>query len=458
MLPLTTILFILLYVGACIGTLRYPLIGVLGYLGVYFTYPEMAWWAQPIAWMGQRYCFFLSVLLGVGFFLNWHRGKWGKHFWHSQELLFLALVGIMWISMVTGAGPCPTSYKHLDKMTKVAIFVMLLTHIVTDLRSYRVLVWSLILGTLYLGYSSYTAGPSSFVDGRLNNIGGPDFDRAPELGVHFVAMLPLIGMTFLLSRHRLTQGLLVVTAGLTVNGLVLTRTRSAMTAFIAAMFWAVLKVPTRWRLRLVGMGLIGLIGAYSLTDEGFWDRMATIPSTIVAESGEVRNEQGVIMTAGRIPTWKAAWAMWLEHPLGVGIGNFTRMIANYPPVRFEIDAHNTFVLCLGELGIGGITLLMIIVIRTFMQIGALRRAAAEHPSLRGLSMEIFGLETAMVAFLMGGMTVSRFYCEMFWCIMLMPVCLQRAVANEIRREALVPELALKSEPVPDVVVGSPAFA
>jgi O-antigen ligase len=447
MLPFTTALFALAYLVGCIGTLRYPIIGIIAYLMIYFTYPEMAWWSQPVAWMGQRYCFVLSAFLGVGFFLNWNRGKWGRSFWHSQEFLFLALVGIMWISTVTGVAPCTTSQKHLDKMTKVAIFLMLTTHIVTDLRSYRLTVWALIIGTLYLGYSSFTAGPSSFVDGRLNNVGGPDFDRAPELGVHFVAMLPLIGTAFIASRRYVTQGLLVVTAGLAMNGLVLTRTRSAMTALIAGMLWAVVTVPRRWRGRLIGIGFVGLIGAYSLTDDGFWERMATIPSTIVAESGEVRNEQGVVITAGRIPTWKAAWAMWLDYPLGVGIGNFTRMIANYPPANFEIDAHNTFVLCFGELGIFGIALFLVIIVRTFSSIRSLRRTIAKHPELKDVGFSLFGLETAIITFMVGGLTVSRFYCEMFWFVMMLPVCLERALANELAYPAARTEPASASSPL-----------
>jgi len=435
MLPLTTILFLCAYAVGCLGALRYPLFGVVTYLLLYFAYPEMTWWAKPIAWMGQRYSLVAAIFLGAGFLLNWHRGGWGKQFWHRQEILFVVLIGAMWISLFTGVGPSPLGYKHLDKMVKVTIFVLLMTHVVTDIRSYRVVKWSLVIGTLYLGYISFTAGPGSFYLGRLNNIGGPDFDRAPELGVHFAAMLPLIGTMLLAERRWYLMAVLAITAALTCNGLVLTRTRSAMTALIAGMIWAVLQVPRKWRGRLVGLGLVGVVGAYALTDEGFWERMATIPSTIDAESAEHRDPEGTIITYGRIPTWKAAWAMWLDHPLGVGIGNFTRVIGEYAPSMPAIDAHNTVVLCLAELGILGIAVFLAVLVMVLGRLRHLKRSLAGQPSLRWVSLDAFGLEAALVTFLIGGMTVSRFYCEMLWWLLALPICLERAIANALEREA-----------------------
>ncbi len=443
MLPLTTIVFALSYVAGCVGSLRYPLMGLLVYIMTYFTYPEMAWWTRPIAWIGQRYCFVASLFLGIGFFVNWHRGRWGRQFWHRQEILFVILVGIMWISMFVGADPCTTSYKQMDKMAKVLLLVLLFTHVVNDVRGYRVVIWALIIGTFHLGYLSYTAGPSSFRDGRLNNIGGPDFDRAPELGIHFVAMLPLIGAMLLSEHRRWVKGVLVVIAGLTCNGLILTRTRSAMTAIIAGVLYALWKVPIRWRGHLVGLGVLGAIGAYSLTDEGFWERIATIPSTFEAESQEVRNSKGLIVTSGRIPTWKAAWAMWQENPLGVGIGNFTRLIGNYPPVQFPIDAHNTFVLCMAELGFFGIVVFLAIVVGSFSQINRMKHLIRNNPSLEYLRLDVFGLETALFAFLVGGLTVSRFYCEMFWWLIALPICLERAIAHEL---SVVPAVEASEQP------------
>ncbi|MBN1341087.1 MAG: O-antigen ligase family protein [Phycisphaerae bacterium] len=440
-MPLTTILFLVSYLFGCVGALRYPLLGVMAYLMVYFTYPTTTWWGKPLAWMGIRYAMVAAICTAVGLVLNWHRLRPGRGFWHRQEVLFVILVGAMYISMFTGAGPCETSHKTIDKMTKVLVFVLMMTHVVTDLKSYRALTWTIIVGTLYLGYVSFTAGPNSFLDGRLNDIGGPDFDRAPELGVHFVAMLPFMVAILLTRTHWCAKALVVVTAVLTCNGIVLTRTRSAMTAIVAGIVWALFRLPRRWRARATLIGLAGVVGAYSLTDRAFWERMATIPVAIQEQSEEERDEKGQITTGGRLPTWKAALNMWSANPLGVGIGNFARLIENYPPAYFPIDAHNTIVQCFAELGILGIACFGGILFVTAAQIRRIKRMLNANPRLQSLRIHVFAMETSILIFLVGGLTVSRLYCEMWWCLLALPICLERAIAQASR----LPEVAL--EPV-----------
>ncbi|MBN1341086.1 MAG: O-antigen ligase family protein [Phycisphaerae bacterium] len=443
-LPISTVVFLASFVLGCLGAVRYPLVGILTYLMVYFANPKIAWWAQPIAWMEIRYAYVAAVCTAVGVALNWrHLHSQGPP-WRRRELLFGLLVLTMYVSMFTGAEPCDVSHVTLDKMTKVLFFVLMMTRIVTDVQSYRALTWTLIAGTFYLAYESYTAGPNSFVDGRLNDLGGPDFDRAPELGVHFVAMLPFIAAVLLSGRGVPTRLFALVCAVLVCNGIVLTRTRSAMTAIIGGMAWGLARTPKPWRGRLIAVGLAGAVGAYALTDAAFWERMATIPKTIEEQSQEERNEGGQVVTAGRIPTWKAAWGMWKANPLGVGIGNFTRLVEDYPPAYFAIDAHNTIVLCFAELGIFGVVAFAAVLASVCLAIRRSKRLVASHPGLRRLSLDAFALESSILVFLIGGMTVSRLYCEMLWCLLAMPICLERALGNELRRLAAAPRQGARS--------------
>jgi putative inorganic carbon (HCO3(-)) transporter len=449
-MPLTTIAFLVSYVAGCVGALRFPILGIMTYLLVYYLHPPTAWWGRPLEWMELRYSLVASIFTAIGIVMNWKRLKFGRGFWHRQEVLFVLFVGTMWLSTFSGPGPCDVSYRHLDKMSKMLIFVLMVTHVATDLRSYRAVIWAIVLGTFFVGYESFTAGPNAFLDGRLNNIGGPDFDRAPELGVQFSAALPFLGALLLLNHRWHARAFVVLCSILTVNGIVLTRTRSAMTAIGAGIAWVLVRTPRRWRIQLLCLGALGLVGAYSLTDDKFWDRMGTIFSPLEEPSQEridelasklvKRNEDARmaeeleewVASAGRIPTWVAAWHMWLANPFGVGVGNFTRLIEYYPPAYFPIDAHNTIVLCLAELGIlGGATFIAILIV-TCLQIRRLKRMAASLPNARGISLQILALETSIVMFLVGGMTVSRLYCEMLWCLLALPICLERALLNAAR--------------------------
>lgn len=440
---MTTIVFLIAYVGGCLAALRYPLIGVITYLMIYFTYPAMAWWSKPIEWMDIRYAYTAAAFTAAGIFINWYRLRPGRSMWQRQEVLMLMLLGTMYISMFSGAGPCDTSYRQIDKMFKVFVFVMMMTHVVTDLKSYRAFVWAVVIGTFYLAYQSYTAGPSSFIDGRLNDIGGPDFDRAPELGVHFVVILPFFAILMLTDTRWSARIFLTFAAALVCNGIVLTRTRSAMTAILVGLVWGLIRMPSRWRSRLIPIGVAGVIGAYALTDQAFWDRMSTIPKEIEEQSQIKHDARGVVKTSGRLPTWMAAWNMWRDNPFGVGIGNFTRLIENYPPALYAIDAHNTVVLCFAELGVLGILTFIAILWTLAGQIRRIKRIVDCYPHLRWLRMQVYALELSVIIFLVGGMTVSRFYCEMFWVVLAMPICLERAVFNSLAERTAAARVADK---------------
>jgi len=82
---------------------------------------------------------------------------------------------VRWLLWLLRAVSEPTaSYTVVDhpslKLTKVAIFCLMLTHVVTDGKSLKILLWTLVLSTFILGIEAYTAPRWMFDGGRLEGI------------------------------------------------------------------------------------------------------------------------------------------------------------------------------------------------------------------------------------------------------------------------------------------------
>jgi len=89
----------------------------------------------------------------------------------------------------------------------------------------------------------------------------------------------------------------------------------------------------------------GIIFYY--VNDNYWTEMSTITNT---ESGTSR---------GRMENWKSAWRMFLDHPLGVGGGNFSVRFSEYQTDYFQRvmwgkAAHSLWFTLLAELGIFGV--------------------------------------------------------------------------------------------------------
>ena len=112
-------------------------------------------------------------------------------------LLFL---GLVWFSSLLGENTVGwyTGVDHPTvKLTKAIIFALMLTHVVTDVRSLKSLFWVMIAASLLLSLQAYAKPRSDFFGGRLEGVGGADFTEANFLAAFLATMLPIIGIQFL---------------------------------------------------------------------------------------------------------------------------------------------------------------------------------------------------------------------------------------------------------------------
>ena len=441
-----TILCVILFFGGGVFSLVNPIVGVVLYIMVYQITPNDRWWGLPLADMGIRFSLLAVLFTLLGLVISPQKVPHAKPLFTLWEWGLILLLGIAALTTYTiGVGQHDGSIRTFDKFWKMILFVLVLNRLASTRKNIRIVLWSLVIGSLYLGYDAYTAPEWAFWSGRLNTVGGSDFKTTSGLAAHLTAMLPLIGMLFLITRAWHWRALILLSGALSVNGVILCRTRSAFVGLVFGVAVALLSLPRGMRFKLQVCIIVGALAAVSLTDGHFWDRMATM------RTSESRSQD--VATQQRIQVWRSSWRIFTDHPYGIGLNNFTQIIQQYDYRNKGRSPHNTFILCFVELGLqGGI----VYVLMTVAALAKLRRCSKlAHLTRAPLEtrLMVYGSLVSFVTYYVASLGTERLYCESFWWVFAMPQWLERMVQHEIEARTVVPELA-RTRPLAGAVVGT----
>jgi putative inorganic carbon (HCO3(-)) transporter len=440
-MPIKTILFLAGFLFCCVGALVAPVWGVVG--NVLYYIMGKGWWTAPITHWGLRYSYILTIATAIGVSINWSKLRFGKPILLKQEILILVFLAIVWISTAFGETTTAASYivsEHPSlKLSKFIILSFLISHIVTHLRNLNVFFWALILGTIHLGIRAYQMPQSAFISGRLENIGGSDFRQANELAAFLAVMMPIIGIMFL-KTHWPGKILCTVCGILALNAMVLTRSRAGLLGLIGGALILALFIPKRHRIKIIACLIVAGIGFFSLMDPRFITRSKTI-----LQGTEIQDRSAQI----RLDIWQGGYEMIKDNPMGVGAGNFMQNIGYYSrqgtirdiPINNR-DAHNTYIRCAAELGLQGIALLLVLIINAVVMLRKIQRRAAKLPPVYRAEFQMVGsaIAASLAVFIFSGLTSTLLYMEALWWWLLLPVCLQRCLHNQLA------EIAEKEKP------------
>lgn len=438
MWPLKTIFYFLSFWALCGVSLINPIFGVVNYVLLYHTFPKKTWWGEPLATMGIRFSLIATVFLLLGMLFRPNRlprNVTGFTAWEGGVALLVVFAAI---NLVIGVEFGASAAFQFDKFWKQMVFVLILARMASTRGNLHTLLWALVLGTLYIGHDAYTAPKSAFAFGRLNLIGGPDFSTTSGAAAHLTAMLPLIGAVYLTARKRWWKVVALASGGFAVNAIILCRTRSAFVGLAAGIVVAVLLAPRKRRYRIYAALSVGLLCAFALTDGYYWDRMGTLTDQ------EALNADAAAVSRAEINV--AGVQMFFDHPLGVGVGNFSTVIGQYDPRHVRRSSHNSLLVCFAELGIqGGLVYLVLVIgaLRYLYMSCRLSQQTANGQETRYLA---YGMLVSLVTYSVIGLGTQRFYCESYWWVLTLPLCLYRSVLVEARSPQ--PALALRPVAVP----------
>jgi O-antigen ligase len=427
-MPLRSLAFLLYFFGSSTAAFVYPMVALVCYVAVYHIYPKTTWWGGALEPLGIRYSFICGICLIIGTTLNASRLRFGRQFLHPVEIGSIVVFLTMLLSLGTGVGSNNQTVQLIDKMGKVLIFLLIMSHLVVSRQRLWILTLLFTAMTLYLGHEAKNAPPGAFLKNRLDGIGGPDFRESAGLAIHLCAMMPFVAIVLWQKRWQLRL-LAFFAAAYGANAVLLCRARSAFVGCIAAAIFALVYAPRRFRRWITVMLVLAAAGVFTLSDYWFWERM----DTIVVKEGEQRDPSSAI----RLQIWAAAWEMFKVNPMGVGVGQFPVQIKRYSEElqNTNRDAHNTFILCVGETGVLGLLAFVSTMLLSWHTLDhASRRARSKLNDHEMYDWYILANRLALVVYTVAGLFVSRFYVEAMWWLLILPVCISRAVENEIRQE------------------------
>ena len=444
-MSLTAIGFWLLYTVGVGAALVMPLMGVLLYILIYHFNPENQWWGETIRATGLRTSMTVAAATVIGILLRWPRFQAGARQFPLPVLISIGILLLALASMTWGYGASDRGAYQVEKFAKIVIFVLILIRCVREPHHYHFVIVAWICGLAYIGYQAW-GNAGGFAAGRLTRgVGGPDFADSSGLAVHLVASLPLIGAMFFMARRWWSRGLILIAGALTVNTIVMTRTRNVIAGLSAMSIIAVLSLPRGYRRKGFLAICVGALLAVQLVDPHWWERMATI--------GRYTEDQAAMR---RLAYWSAAVRMVGDYPLGIGIGNFHDVVRGYAPgLQIARSAHSSYFVCLAELGYLGIMLLMFLLVVVLQRLNRVRQEAnrmnsevvfgiGRRKARFHLGWHAMAMQASLVAYAAGGVFTTRLWTEGFWILVGLSCCLVNVALRIKQDEGLLDERAAPS--------------
>ncbi len=384
------------------------------YLWIAYFRPESWAWSDlfstlNLSYIAGVYLVLRTALSGTKIRLDWRTG-----------LLFVFLA-LSLLSSAVGLHPDHSLayWREFSKTIIVSYILTLLIQTPSDLR----LVLTVIV--LSLGFESGKQGWAQLV----LNPGAPNTNGIPFLGdnnlvaVGMAMLLPIVAALGATATGWQKRGFQFLSIGVLYRGLS-TYSRGgflAMGAMGAIHFWR-----SPYKLRTAAAVLVATLLVLPVLPQQFWDRMATI----TAPADERDDSQ-----QSRLHFWQVAIAMANERPLlGVGHNGYERAYNQYDWTEGKYltnrAVHSAWFGVLAELGYPGLLIFVTIVCSSLLACRRVRKWSRRGEIPGPLGHYAIGLETSMVAFMVGGSFVSFHYCEMLWHFFALTMALERVAIRE----------------------------
>ena len=357
----------------------------------------------------------LNLLL-IGVFTSWALGRMFAREPIMRRTRLGGLLGglllLCGLSIVRGAA-FPTGYRYdgveaawgLMRGAMTFAYYFLAFWMVRGPQDRRRLGWAIVLGLLAEALVTIAYGRN----GRGGRAVG-SFGQSNELGA-FLAMFTAFAAAQLPAARRwlarITLGASVVAGSVAV---VLTVSRSAVIALVAALFLVTLRSS-----RMLTLALLAVLVTSPLWAPDYLKERMT-GTRVEAETSDDIIFEGSAQV--RVDTWRAILKVVSEHPLdGVGfsgLGYVLPAAGEKLGVEVKSSPHNTYLRFLGEMGVLGLTLFLALLWRCWTLAGEGMRLARDRAE-RQLSL---GLAAATLATAISCAFGDRFFSPLiagnFW--------------------------------------------
>lgn len=407
-MSLTALVWALAYIFFAATSVLHPMFGVLGYLLEYYMRPALKWWGDELPVL--RYNLIISIILAVTFLLR--RGS-------LRQMVATPNLPVRWLAVLlctmvavtaTVALSVDISIEWITDWTKMSlIFPWLMAGVIRSRSEFNAFAVAHMLGGFHWGWEAWN-NPHRQA-GRLMSVGSGDTLSDNAAAAHLLTILPFSVI------HTATEKGWLRLVGLlslpfVVNTIVLCNSRGSMLGLVTAGVMAGLLIKWGYRLRVLA-GVVVVAGLIlALADDQFITRQQTTtdPTDNSAQS--------------RLVTWKGAYELVKDRPFGAGGRGFHQLSPIYIPDIVAAHGgdlrapHNTYAMVASEWGIVGLICYLGVFGAAFLNLSRIKRAS--RPDERGyFYWRAFGMQLALIAFMVAGSTTDRLYSEAgYWLVAL----------------------------------------
>lgn len=356
--------------------------------------------------------------------------------WNGTNLLLLLF--LFWIALATafGVAPAEVRWGELEKVTKIMIFTVVITALITTRMRVHALLIGLCLG---MGYHGAAGGMKFIMSGGNHHVFGPSNSIIGDnnhFALAMVFILPIVYYLFRYSTKPLARHAFLVTFALIFASIIGTFSRGGLIALAAVAAFGLFKSRYKFLL-LSGLGLgAGFVVLFA--PEAWFARMDTIQDA---------NKVGSFMT--RVIAWKISTLLALDHPLlGGGLhGIQNTEIWQYYSARFgslsfiptpphdpnnSHAAHSIYFQVLGDTGFVGLAIFLLILARAWRGCTKLIKQTADIPALQWIHDLARAMQVSLVAYGVAGAALNMAYFEMFYVFVILIAIQENMVKRHIQ--------------------------
>ncbi len=422
------ILITLIVFGALPFILVRPWLGILMWSWLGFMNPHRLSWGFAFDFPFSQVTA-VATIVGIAFTTE------RRFIWNGNVLTWLLLV--IWMTVTTFfALDSVAGWDGWNKMIKIQLFAFLTVMLIYGRERIIALVWVVAMS---LGFFGLKGGLHMLRTGGATRVWGPTGSSIADnnaLAMALIMTIPLIWFLFLEHKRRLPRVMLSGLILLTGGSILGSQSRGA--ALAGAGMLLVLWLKSAHKLRL-GLAMLAVLPFLLLSmPESYFERVETIATY---------EQDGSAM--GRIRAWRAATQMALQRATGGGFNSIVE--ASYrrfaPEVAREIDeledarfqeAHSIYFRMLGEHGIPGLLLYLVLGISAYRSAGRLARENSDASGMAWVGRLASMIQVSLVGFAVGGAFLGLSYFDLYFCILALLLCLQVSV-RDARQTASEPE-------------------
>jgi O-antigen ligase len=425
----------LLSYGGSAAALFSPFIGLCIYYCYVVLRPQDLWfYSLP---QGASYSRYVALATLIGWSLQGFSGREGLRVASPVLFTFAGFVLVVQISAWFALNSFLAEPIASDLLKMFLMFLAGLC-LVTSRSRLQALIWVFILSQ---GYLTHEMNLTYFLEGINIVVMGDGFGPMNNNGFA-LSLLPGIGLAFMTAiyerRWWLRVGALYAAVS-TLHVILLSESRGGYLGVFAMVCVAAVLIPKNGK--TVSTFLLIVVLGMTLAGESVRKEFATIFADKLDDSA-----------ASRPRVWRAAYQTMMDYPLlGVGPGNFAVVSADYG-VEEGRAAHNLYLQVGADCGITGLTLLLLLYLRSLKAFSSLihwrlKKMTAMDPVIANAATGAFtglvgymihsvfsshvAIETPYLAMLIGGAALRLYYAHPLEPVM------QEHSALPIRRYAVL---------------------